>query len=679
MSDFVNANFSGLQAGGNITIILNGQTFAPSHKSKRRLTAHPTVFVARREVHADLVALVTNAISEGRPFGLVIRGPRGCGKTTLADDICETIKITAHRLIAGAGLEAAQIGTDDFVFVDAFLEKTSRDEAEAWLRQITAKFFVVTTRPPEGTAAVRSVLFQRGGSVCEYELGGLTQGEFERAVQTCQSAPGLEALRWSKGDAQRFFQATGGLPLAVQLLYKLSGSPIVGVHSFLMMSTLGPEDALAELVTRWRGSIADEDQDLHATLFTMANVPVLGISIDALADVLDWQAERIVKTISQLWEQGLISQVSPYDSALKLHDAIKDAFLANELEAGRASEQKRRYIAYCQGDPQPNSALPKIKTSKSRISMVDSMLVASEALFGFARQEYIDAKPVEAYLIFLELRKLQENILHSGCSEQQVDNLARWLCDYVQQKGSSLKCNELIAIGGVAQSLPIAMPELGDSFAPLWERGTETDPTKVTAAMLASVRHWRELRINNSVVLAKRIESAFDRQPWHAFGRTADLVAAGFAAAHAMIDQFEIGAAYLSGFRIREKGVSYSEGFAVLLLSLDQQRGPAKANDFLHYHGDFCRDIDPVTVTYLRARGITCSNGSFGSEIEENLNRQALWGVWSGNENYCGFVSNVLKFSTKRSDNPPFFVFSRTALDAAARNIPRALDVGIRS
>jgi hypothetical protein len=675
MSDFANVNFSHFVAGGNITITLNGQTFAPSHKSKKRLTAHPTVFIARREVHAHLIALLTSAISAGRPFALVIRGPRGCGKTTLADDICETIKITAHRLIADAGLEPAQIGIDDLVFVDAFLEKTSKGDAEAWLRQIPAKFFVVTTRRPEGTAAVRSILFQREGTVNEYELGGLTAGEFEQAVQTCQSAPGCEAVRWSKGDAQRLFQATGGLPLAVQLLYSLSGSPIVGIHTFLMLSTLGPEDALAELVTRWRSCIAEENQDLYAALFTMANVPMLGISVDALAGVLDWQAERIVRTISQLWEQGLISQVSPFDAALKLHDAIRDAFLANELEAGRASEQKRRYIAYCQSDSQSNPAPLGAKTSKSRISMVDSMVAASEALFGLARQEYIDAKPVEAYLIFLELKKLQENILHSGCSAQQIDNLARWLCDYVKQNGASLKCNELIAIGGVAQSLPIAMPKLGDSFAPLWELGKELDPTKVTAAMLASIRHWRELSINNAMAVTRRIENAFDRQRWHAFGQNADLVAAGFAAAHAMIDQFGIGASYLSGFRVKEKGISCREGFAVLLLSLDQQKGSAKANDFLHTYGDFCREIDPVTATYLRARGIACSNRYFGSEIEENLNRQALWSVWSDNHTYRGFVAEILKFSTKRSDHPPLFVLSRNALDAAARNIPRPFDV----
>ena len=51
-------------------------------------------------------------------------------------------------------------------------------------------------------------------------------------------------------------------------------------------------------------------------LFTMANVPILGISEDAIAGVLGWELNRAEKTWDQLLPQGFLSQVSTKDVAL---------------------------------------------------------------------------------------------------------------------------------------------------------------------------------------------------------------------------------------------------------------------------------------------------------------------------------------------------------------------------
>ena len=564
-------------------------------------------------------------------------------------------------MVAGAGFDFSEIDSDDIVLVDALLEKGSRSEAEAWLRQIKAKFLIVTTRLALGSDAVRTLQLQRQGSVQEYELSGLSREEFAQAIAACQSTPGCNAGDLSLTEIERLYQATAGLPMAVQLLYKLSGEPIIDSQAFLSLSTLSPEEVLARLTVDWRNDIASANIDLHDVLFIMSNVPILGISVDAIGNLLEWDNDRVVQSIKQLWAQGFISQLSANDVALKLHDAIREAFIAIDAEASRAETFRAKHSSYCEEDT----------GSKSKISMLDSMLRASEALFGFARQDFINAKPVHAYLIFLELQRIQENIVgkNDAISAHHAGKLADWLSDYIKANGSQLKCNELIAIGGVAQTLPIAKPSLGDSFAPLWERGLETDSTKVTAAMLASIHHWNVPGKVKREEITSRIEKAFDRQPWHSFGNTADIVAAGFAAAHAMIGEHSLGAAFLSGYRIRGKGVSYSAGFAVLLLSIEATLGPDRVNQFLHYNGGFCQDIDAITAAYLNARGVHCPCRHAGSEIEENLNRQALWGMWSANRSYRRFIGDVLALSTKRGDAPPLFVLKRADLWSAARQI----------
>jgi hypothetical protein len=644
-----------------ITVTVGSQIAAPTHKHIERLTAHPTVFVARRTEHAALLDSLVAGISRGLPFALVIRGPRGCGKSTLADDLCEHIKIKTHRLVAGAESDLSDIGPDDLVLVDALMEKTSRSQAEAWLRLIKARFLIVTTRLPVGTDVVRTILLQRAGGVQEYELLGLSRQEFAQAIAKCQSTPGCNAGDLSSSEVERLYRATAGLPMAVQLLYKLSGEPIIDANTFLSLSTLSPEEVLARLTSDWRNDIADANKELHDVLFVMSNVPILGISVDAVGNLLEWDVSRVVVAIKQLWAQGFISQLSANDVALKLHDAIREAFLANGSENDKVQFFRAKHGEYCER----NTA------SKSKISMLDSMLRASEALFGFARQDLINAKPVQAYLIFLELRRIQENIVgeqNDAISVHHAEKLADWLGDYIRANGSNLKCNELIAIGGVAQTLPIAKQSLGDSFAPLWERGLETDSTKVTAAMLASIHHWNGADKERRKEIAIRVEKAFERQPWHSFGNTADIVAAGFAAAHAMIKEHSLGAAFLSGYRIREKGISYSAGFAVLLLSIEATFGPDRGNQFLHYNGGYCHDIDAITAAYLNVRGIQCPCRHYGSEVEENLNRQALWGVWSANRSYCQFIEKLLALSVLRSDAPPLFVLKRTDLLHVAKS-----------
>jgi hypothetical protein len=275
--------------------------------------------------------------------------------------------------------------------------------------------------------------------------------------------------------------------------------------------------------------------------------------------------------------------------------------------------------------------------------------------------------------VILELQSLQQKII-SGHKhlEWQAQRLASWIGQYVYKNAATLKCNEVIAIGGLALSLPISDPELAEAFTPIWEVGGETDATKVPTAMLASVHHWRDQIGIDKEAFRVRVTDAIGRQPWAGFGGSSDLVAAGFAAAYAMMGEHSLAAAHLSGWRIRGSGISFAEGFGVLLLSFEANRDLEKANRFLHYYGDFCREIDPITACYLSARGIPCWSQYYGGPVQQNLNRQALFAEWSRNSTFFEFVKRVVAIASRRSDHPPIFEISRPICTILLKSLRRS-------
>jgi hypothetical protein len=659
MSDVEKAriNISDLHAR-DIFIALDGGQITAEPRAQRRLKGHPSIFVERATLKDQLASRLKAAIFSNTSIALVLRGPRGCGKSTIAEDVCHQVAIKVHPVVASTEPELRWVGCDDLVFVDGFMEDKLRDEAEAWLHTVPARFFVITTRVREATSAIRSVVEKRGTLVEEFEIGGFERKEFLDAVFACNAAPGCASIELSSDQLDYLFTRTGGLPLAVQLIFNLFGSPTANPGALIFLPALHPDEVLTELVKSWRQKVVERDDDLRLTLFSLANVPLLGMSADAIAYVLDWSIERTLANVRKLWGQGFISQVSLDDSALRTHDAITHAFIASKEEVALAKSLRKRYCGYCDSHA----------TSKSAISMADSLMRASEYLFERVESDDFEAGGVQAFLVILELERLQRNIVRGqNHSEWQARKFASWLGRYLEKNSGTLKCNEVIAMGGLALSLPIGEPSLAEAFTPLWETGKEKDPTKVPTAMMASIRHWRiQIELDRKPFL-KRLEAALERQPWASFGTCHDLVAAGFAAAYAMMDEHSLGAANLAGYRIRGRGISHREGFSVLLLSLEAKGDREKASRFLQYNGHFCRDIDPITGAYLNSRGVHCPSQHYGGAIQENLNRQALFALWSGNTKYYEFVKRMVEIAHRRSDSPPIFEISRPDLHKVSR------------
>jgi len=624
-----------------------------------RPTCRPSIFVDRTSLRTQVVSKLNSAIAAKKSNVFILRGPSGSGKSTLAWDICDEISADVHNVQPSREADLASVHADDVVFVDGFMDdRLPRDKAAEWLRDVPARIVLMTTRLLETKHVVDHVFGTRDAAIEEIQVGGFTQKEFLLAIDACKNAPGCTSLELTEEQVDLVFKRTGGLPLAVQLLFKLiDGSSTAFSNALFFVATLAPDEVLAKLIELWRLEIDKQDEDLRRVLFVLANVPTVGMSDDAIGHVLGWPVERAARCVLALWSQGFVSQVDLNDNALRLHDSLKIAFLALDLEAPLVATLRRRYSDYGVSAPTPKSA----------ISMADSLMRASEHLFAGIKDDAVNDMP--SHRVILELERLQRNFTgNDKNSEFRAKRLVSWLAKYLNDHVAHLHCSEVIALAMLALSLPIASSELAEAFTPLWETGRERDPTKVSTALVASAHHWRHGSREDGKIIFERLEHAFDCQSWGSFGGSPDLVAAGFAAAYATLGRETLGAACLSGYTIRGGGISYREGFSVILLSMEARGDRSGANTFLHSHGDFCRDLDAVTTTYLGYRGVLSSSQYGISDVEENLNRQALLGLWSKNRKYYDLVQHLASIATLRPGTPPIYVISRLALDKAARS-----------
>jgi hypothetical protein len=368
------------------TINISDVTVISGIADSQRLTRrHPSIFVERTELHSHLLAQLRAAISNSTSTAVVLRGPRGSGKPTIADDLCDRVEVRVHRVLASSETDLRSIAENDLVFVDGFMDDKGRYEAEAWIGSIPSRFFLITTRLSEATAAIQSALKNKGTQIQEIEVGGFSCEEFLEAVSACREMPGCAGVELSAEQWDRVFTQTGGLPLAVRILFDLFGSPTANSSELNFISALHPEEVLSELLKSWRQKVVEHDEELRLTLFALANVPIVGMSADAIAHVLNWSPERASTTAAKLWMQGYVSRVALSDTALRAHDAIRQAFLASGDESAFVEDLRKRYFSYCDSQ----------SSSKSIISLTDSLMRASEYLFEYVGREDGDARPLQ--------------------------------------------------------------------------------------------------------------------------------------------------------------------------------------------------------------------------------------------------------------------------------------------
>ena len=513
----------------------------PISREKQRL-ARPRVYVERQSLMSEIVSSLNTAISSSAPTAVVLLGPPGCGKSTLAEDICDLVPSTVHRITADNEPDLHSIRQGDLVLVDGLMNNRTRDQAETWLMNINVKYIVVATRLQEAIYALQTAY--PSIMIHEIAISGLTRDEFFDCVKLCGQQPGYAPIQFNDDQLNMLYERTSGLPLAIKLISRLLSSPTANKRSLTFPSTTSPSKMLDVLIKSWREQISQEDRDLEEILFVMSNIPSIGMSADAIAFILGWKCDIVMPFLVKLWDEGLLSRISNDDDALHLHDAIGRCFRAADTETERIKELRVRYCGYCS----------EYSSDKSALSMTDSLLFNSEYLFGHVRREVFPHLASATYAVILELDQLQKNVMDVAVdTDQKLRFLATWIANHIDKNSSCMTCSEVIALAGLSLKLPIISNKLANAFAVFWQNGKEHDPTKISCALVASMYHWRDNFEQDKYTYLSKLERAVDRQNWQKFGGASDIVAAGFGAAYAILNAHTVGAGIVSGYRIRGK------------------------------------------------------------------------------------------------------------------------------
>jgi hypothetical protein len=606
-------------------------------------------------------------------LALVIRGPQGVGKTTLADDVCDLLACSVRRVSEFA--DPAKLSIAEVVFVDGYLDDHNVTKTID-ISSISTQIFIFTVRTSNATERISRVLQPRGFSIDEIELGGLTEEEFIGAIGCGVTSQTTDSPIFALDEARRLYASTSGLPLAVQVLIQLESSPAANEDRLIW----GDEIDVSTILQQWRQRVLAHNEDLKQVIFVFANVSRIGITEFGISRVLEWPLARVEKATVMLYKRGFLARVADRDRALRCHSLIRQAFKANEAEYGLVEELRARFVRGTA--PRPNEVTvganskvgPSSADFKAEFSVANSKVESTERFLGaterlFSASEASPDDIVDPEVVFQEIDRLQQEFSNENNSvPNDESSFCNWLCEYIRQNAHGMACNEVIAISRIARSLSCTNEALGDAFAIFWEMGRYTDVTIVAEGMLASVYHWKMTISAGLPRFLERLRRAAERQPW---GRmtSSDIAAAAFAAAHAMIEQHSLGAALLAGYCIRGRGVAFSAGVEVLLLSLEGSKNHHGASTFIHHNGHLCRDIDPVTTIYLRSAGIHCGSiGSIGLKVATNLNRHAVFGAWTGNKTFSRFVDHLCKCAALTSTKPPLYEIAVSQVQRACRD-----------
>src|SRR5262249_38005288 len=149
---------------------------------------------------------------------------------------------------------------------------------------------------------IARILAPKGFSVEEFEIAGLTEIEFAGAVASALRNGHLGSMTLTEEHILRLYKSTGGLPLAVQIMVAMAGSPSGGDSRLIWPDEID----LPTILKEWRQR-AIKEGDLRDVLFVFANVPRIGLSEQGIAYLLDWQVDRVNEILLKLYRRGFLS------------------------------------------------------------------------------------------------------------------------------------------------------------------------------------------------------------------------------------------------------------------------------------------------------------------------------------------------------------------------------------
>ena len=157
-----------------------------------RILNRPTDIFSRRVTLENIILpKLVSAQKAKSPLAIIIRGPQGAGKTTLADDICDMLCCSILQVSTLRNPDPSTLPPADLVFFDGFMDDASPVgpiDAGYWLRAIRTSAFLFTVRTLSATENICRVLEPKGFYIDEIEIKGLSESEFVGAIATCVKA-----------------------------------------------------------------------------------------------------------------------------------------------------------------------------------------------------------------------------------------------------------------------------------------------------------------------------------------------------------------------------------------------------------------------------------------------------------------------------------------------------------
>lgn len=519
-------------------------------------------------------------------------------------------------------------GTDPVVIIDDFLSTKNVYEELSWLISLQCNRLIVTTRYARAEEIIRRQLSSQGYSVTGIEVTGFDRHTFVNTLlDLWQDDPPPSNL------LEEIFQHTGGMPIAIPIVFNL----LVDRGRYLPKASLETQSGglnLDQLVRLFREALVTDNPAAHDVLLCLSNIAAIGMSAPAIASATKLDEAKVMSTLHELINTGLVRKVTNSDAAVKVHDVVAKGFLARAHEADIVAEMLLAHCFYWTNDG----------SDRSPITLIDSLLVSSKAMFSQTQSKGAVVHPYEAHRVMSEICGILEELSGLAANDESVMSTGDWLSSYVRDHYESMECYTVIPLALLSTKLP-PREDIGDAFALFWESGDFVDPTIIGSALLASSHH---LGLNGAI----RIKMSFERQKLGAMD-SPEIVVAAFASALTRFGLEEYAFALVTGYQVVGAGISCDDALTAMLLAIESTKDVLRLDRFLDGHGYRCRAIDPISATYLRkhARGVSVER--YGSSIETNLNRVCFVAAISGNEQCTWFVSNLLHKAERISETPP--------------------------
>jgi hypothetical protein len=635
---------------------------------ERRLTVRVSNHLNRPDLIQTAVECISERYSAGRSTTVVLRGPSGYGKTTLADDIVDKLEqqlaLNFTRLRCLASPQPPQTGARA-VLVDGLNDLSAVATVKRnWLeRLLCAHVRIITTSAAQDINLIRMV-FQ---SAQQHDLAAMkvievqpltleqTFGIVDRTSLPCQNSP--------SELAQTIYDVSGGIPFLVQLALDLV---CTGDFDALPKLEGVPNENRKALYDAWRSTWLASRPHCEKVANYLCIGSTIGLSEEALIYVFERLNHEVDtrEAIRELAAKGYITKADLIDNTWIPHRLLRDAY--TDLTFAKGAEALHLALA--------EYADSKVIETTGRIR--DLLTIIDIWARGITRQfEQVAAgKPLDMANSLPPYVQFSNDLIGRLAKRSggiTTEEWQRWLAGYIQQHIASMGCSRKIALARAVLRLNCATPFLGEAFLGGWclEYAPlpleDVDSAGEAYALIASAFSWEsgdaEIQARGLTRLRADIEKRRPGTPREldyprrmaflsAFTRLGDLAAAR----------------RVLNLSPADDTAHLVTCFVLLLLSQGKE---SDARELLRRHSPM-RHCDPIAALFLKHSGMPI-HGPYGDRLKYQPNQIAFLAFCSNSHALEDALQRVLLRSEPESPDGLIWKVSRAdALAAMERLTP---------